>query len=431
MISKSRLFLAVPTAIAVALVVLVGEQAVRNYGGAEGLVLANGQVFGGDYLAFYVGGRLFKEDRRRLYDLERQRAYREMVLGPAAPALKGELPFVYPPLVAAALSPLAKLSFQRSFWVWITLGSAASILALACLLRISGANRVTSLPLFVLFALGFVPYSLNAMLGGQITWVGILILTTLSWAILGKKDFLGGMVMGLTYYKPPLFLLLLLVLCLSRGRRFIMGFLTMALVLVSLTFLLFGPEGWADYLSTVSRYTYGQEITAGTQLPPSEGMGLVGLGVTLFTSLWTTVLVLAVPFLFILWVATEKLRSSADPEVLLGLMLSIAASLAFSLQIIKYDLALLLVPMILGLAWYGRNRSLSRILFLLPFLGFFFEFPFRQVPALGRQVNAASFLFLALLGTLVWANSRSRQGSGMPEPSYPTGVGGHDQGGAA
>lgn len=409
MISKSRVFLTLSATIAIALIILSGEQVIKNYHTSQGMVLANGQILGGDYLAFYVGGRLFREDRDRLYDLEYQAEYREDFLGPNADALGGDLPFVYPPLVAAALSPLAKLPFHHSYWVWISLGFALSILCLIVLFRASGADQVISLPLFVIFVVGYIPFSLNATFGGQITWFGILLLATLSWAIIKKRDFWGGMVMGMTYYKPPLYLLLLLVLSISRGRRFISGFLTAAVILMSLTFLLFGYEGLVDYLSTASRYTYGQEIAAGTQLPPSEGMGLVGLGFTFLRSLKSTLLILAFPFLLLGWFASRKLKGPRNSDVLLGLSLAITASTAFSVQIIKYDLALLLIPMVLGLGWYSAEKGPRKLLVLLPFLGFYFEFAFRGFEVLGKPTNAAPFLFLAVLGTLAWASQQPRE----------------------
>ncbi|MBT8397447.1 MAG: DUF2029 domain-containing protein, partial [Gemmatimonadetes bacterium] len=79
-------------------------------------------------------------------------------------------------------------------------------------------------PLILLYSLGFVPFSLNTLLGGQISWLGLAIFAMVGTAISNRKPFLAGLVMSLSYYKPPLFLLLLIVLLLSQGRRFFWGF---------------------------------------------------------------------------------------------------------------------------------------------------------------------------------------------------------------
>jgi hypothetical protein len=402
--SRKLVVLALAIGLSLGLIILISEQAVRNYPSADGISLSTGQLLGGDFVAFYIGGRLFDSDRGRLYDLEYQREFRTELFGPAAKSMSigGELPFVYPPLVAALICPFSRLPFQRAFLLWTLFGLTATVSSLILLMRSSGASEVLPTPLLLLFCFAFLPFSMNTLLGGQISWLGVAILAIMSTAILRERDYLAGLVMSLSYYKPPLFLLLLIVLSLAKGRRFILGFLSGATLLVGGTFLLVGADGVLSFLTTASRYVYGQEILPGVELPPAQGMGLVGLSVSLFSSMTITLAVLALPFLGLVWVGLRLEKAQEDSNRLFGIILCITASLAFSAQIIKYDLALLMVPMLLGVAWCGAGQNPKKTIILLPLFGFYFEFPFRQTSIGGSVFNASSFLFVVLLGLLTW-----------------------------
>jgi hypothetical protein len=157
------------------------------------------------------------------------------------------------------------------------------------------------------------------------------------------------------------------------------------------------------YLATASRYTYGQDLLDGTTLLPSYGMGLVGLAYSLFSSMRATLLALALPFTAVVLAGVGMVRSRREDQLLLGLLFSISGSAAFSLQLGNYDLAVLLVPMVLGLAWFGRTWDPTRALLLLPLIGFYFEFPFRSISMGDHTLNGSSFLFLAALGFLGWS----------------------------
>jgi hypothetical protein len=404
--SGRRVLLAVAIGISAGLIILVAEQAIRNYPSPDGVSLADGTLLGGDFVAFYVGGRLFDVDRSRLYDLEYQREFRIELLGLAGGAPEAELPFVYPPLIAALATPISRLPFQQAFLLWTLLGLMVSVSSLLLLMRSSGATEVLPLPLLLLFSFGFVPFSMNTVLGGQASWLGMAILAAVSIAILRERDYLAGVAMSLSYYKPPLFLFLFIVLALARGRRFVLGFLSGAVFLMAVTVLLVGTGGLFGFLDAASRYVYGQEVYLGMEVPQGEGMGLAALGLSLTSSLPITLASLALPFFGLVWLGYRLLRSREASETLFGLTLSITASLGLSVYILKYDLALLLIPMVLGVAWYGRGGDSRKAATLVPFAGFYFEFVFRQVPLGGGVLNASPFVFTLLLGVLGWQGWR-------------------------
>ncbi len=417
-----RLLLAIAIGAAAALSLLVAELAVRNYPSEDGVTLSDGQLLGGDFVAFYVGGRLFRENRPRLYDLDYQREFRLELFGPAASTPEAELPFFYPPLVAALVSPISRLPFQTAFLIWALLGLLVSFSSLIVLIRVSGASGVLPLPLLLLFGCGFVPFSMNTVLGGQASWMGLAMLSLTCAALLRDRDFLAGAAFSLSYYKPPLFFLLLCVLCVARGWRFLLGFALGACFLLGATILFVGPEGVLGFLSAASQLLHGQEVYPGLVAPRGQAMGLFAIGVTYSFSILTTLAFLSVPILAAFLVGYKLLKAQKRSDRVFGLLLSITASLAFSPYILKYDLALLLVPMVMGVAWYGRRTSSERIIPLLPFILFYFEFPFREISVGGVVLNLSSFLFLVLLGVLVWKGWRlAREGPPVDRP--PTGRG--------
>jgi hypothetical protein len=73
-----------------------------------------GPAAGVDYLALYTAGELFREAPERLHDLGAQRAAQRAIVGADASATD-MLPFPYPAYVAAAMAPIGRLGFARSY----------------------------------------------------------------------------------------------------------------------------------------------------------------------------------------------------------------------------------------------------------------------------------------------------------------------------
>jgi hypothetical protein len=409
--SPSRVLVALAIGLAlssVALAILAVTNAPRDGGYAR----ADEVILGGDFFAFYMGGRLFVDDRSRLYDLAYQRDYRDELLGEEADALGGEMPFVYPPAVAAMLSPLSRLPFAQAYLVWVLVGLVVSVSSLVWLARASGASRVIPLPVLLLAAFAFFPYGAQTFHGGQASWIGVSILAGTMAALLRDRDLLAGAILSLSYYKPPLFAFLLLVLLVARGRRLLIGFLVGAAVLVAGTLLADGVDGSRRFLETVSRYVYGRELLPGWELSTAEGMGLWALLVNVFDSIFVALVVLVAAMLVVGVLCVRLLRSGDEATQLYGLMLVSAATVAFSVQVLKYDLALLLVPMALAVAWAAATDAAKPSWLFVPYLAFYVEFPFRRIELAGDEYNLSSVLFAVLLVILSWrgrALLRSRE----------------------
>ena len=119
----------------------------------DGLVLANDTIVGGDFVAYWLGGHIYTRDPSSLYDLDNQLIVRKDLLGEADEAIGGDLPFVYPPLVAVLMAPLSRLSLPDAYYLFTAVGTFATIASLLVLVRQLGLLRwwtiVAILPLTI------------------------------------------------------------------------------------------------------------------------------------------------------------------------------------------------------------------------------------------------------------------------------------------
>jgi len=64
----------------------------------KGILLENGSVLGGDFIAFYTGGKCFLENPNRTYDTAFQNSVRDQIFSETGESYHRVLPFVYPPV---------------------------------------------------------------------------------------------------------------------------------------------------------------------------------------------------------------------------------------------------------------------------------------------------------------------------------------------
>lgn len=379
----------------------------------DGYRMRNGDLLGGDFIAFYTAGKLYRLHPDRLYDLGFQGEFRDALLGPASPVLEGELPFVYPPLVAAALSLLAGLPFAMAFMLAAILAVTSGILATWLVSTAVGFRAPPERALVLLALLGFVPFSVNTVLGGQLSWVGMIVVGGVFWALQAGRPVLAGLAMSLSYYKPPLFLFALVVLALTQGRRFIGGFALGAATLVSATVAAVGVSGLLDFLRVASRYVYGQELMQGVELPPGSGAGVHGLLTVLADgNAPLAVAVLAAFFLVsaAVLVHTGRDLASEDAETrALWLAAVWVTSVGLSLQCIRYDLALLVVPTIALVRLQGRFAAVTRVLLVGVLAALYLEFLVRKTVVWGYTMNLSSVLLLILIPICLMTVLRRRR----------------------
>jgi len=318
----------------------------RNYGATKGNELPNRREVGGDFVAFYVAGKLALEDPSHLYDFARQSAEeKEQFIG--TEVALGALPFVYPPLIALLFSCFSGLTLLNAYLCWA--GISIAFFICAVLVALSNPKReLREIGALTIIAFAFVPFILDCLGSGQTSCLGLLIFAGIATAQEKRAYFLAGLILGLGYYKPPLFVFFSLTTIVAGNWRMICGALTSGIALLIGTVLWFGRQNFFTYISAARHYSYGQELASGTHLPTSRGLGLyailnehLGAGTPTANLLFAVILLLALSLPRIL------ARTRFEQNERLALAAQISLSLFFSLQMVVYDLTILIVPFIL------------------------------------------------------------------------------------
>jgi hypothetical protein len=352
-------------------------------------------------VTFYIAGKIFTENREALYDLALQKSIREKFLSEQGVSYFPELPFVYPILVAALFSFYAKLGFIAGFFAWSFTCLMVSGSIFFVLLKELGLLSIRRLPLVIFAMLVFAPYGLNTIIGGHLSAFGIAIFSAVFIALNRRCFGLAGFLLSFSYYKPPIFLFALVSLVLSLPLQFTSGFIIGALFLIGLSLIVGGFSGLVAYVATASRYLYGQELLPGIELPPNQGAGIFGALVQLFPSVTYAGITLGFMFFILLGIVVSiSHRSKLDGNISILYALICASSVGLSVQCIRYDLAMLLIPFAIILATFPRLNKYYRSGFILIIGVFYLEFCFRDIPILNGSFNLSSALFVALVSLL-------------------------------
>jgi Glycosyltransferase family 87 len=199
-----------------------------------------------DFVTFYAQAKLFWQEPRSLYDLDRQLAHQKTV----APTER-VLPFVYPPITAALMAPLALLSFPAAFLL-VTILNLLLILASLRLLttRLSlTADQSHWLLLFALCNFG----AQAVVFYGQTSAIILYCLTRHVLAEKRSQDAEAGFWAGLLSVKPQYLPIPHLVFLLTgKWRGFLIG-AAISGTLIAGAFLLVGIETSKQYFDLARR----------------------------------------------------------------------------------------------------------------------------------------------------------------------------------
>jgi hypothetical protein len=217
---------------------------------------AFGTNLGADYGEFHAVGQLLNRyPADRLYDLRLQ----DELLHRTLPSMPEDehLPFVYPPFVAAAFRPLARLPLAPSFAAWLVISAAAYAGSVALVLRGSEAWSEQERSTAWLLALSFEPFALECSLGGQLSAMGCLAVASALALRREGQRFGCGLALSALLYKPTLALLILPLLLVGRRWRELAGFAAGVATLGWLSLVVAGPTACLDFVGLMASYGRG------------------------------------------------------------------------------------------------------------------------------------------------------------------------------
>jgi hypothetical protein len=392
---------------------------------SDGYKLANGELAGGDFAAFYQAGRMVWSDPGRLYDFEffmaRQQEFHRLhgVQG-------GLLLFAYPPLVALLFSGLSRLSFMQAYLSWTCVSLCLFFASIVMTLRSisAGWNEIFA----ACFAgLAFYVFSISCLMAGQTSAIGAVIFSAVFVLLSRRRDFAAGLVLAFAYYKPPLFAGLVLVFLFARSWRVLSGFTLGGVLLLAATLLGVGGHTFAYYISQASHYRYGQTVVAGGSLPLDKGVGLLaaaeGLRVLPGTPAQLVLAALTIAGAFYLGRLWRGARDQmgldhriATEELLISYTLLVSFSLLVSFQMLIYDLSIL-YPLGAGSLYVllrRQRRSTAFVVLILATVGLYFESPIRSVSVASVVLKGTTALWI------VWTVSLALMLRDVrPDPGWP------------
>src|SRR6266498_153538 len=207
----------------------------------------SGAPFGGDFVEFYTAGKILNEyGSHRLYDFQLQDDLTREFL-PSGLAI----PFVTPPYVAILFSPLAYLPLRLAYLTWILISIALYIGAITLALRLELLPRGITF----LVCLGFPPFFMLVIAGGQISAIGCFIFALWLYLMRRQRKLSAGAVLGLLLYKPTLVVFLLPALLFGRQFRTLIGFTAVSGLLIMLSIWMIGPAGLIRYLAILREFS--------------------------------------------------------------------------------------------------------------------------------------------------------------------------------
>jgi Glycosyltransferase family 87 len=311
---------------------------------------------GTDFPEFYAAARVVKAGLgHRLYDPLIQQQFQIQYTGRIGTY------FNHPPFEALFYLPFAAAPPQRAYVLWSLL-NLGLLIAIARLLQHYAFTPVGWQVLLALF-LVFAPVLLN-LLQGQDS-VLLLFFVAMSFVALTRgNEFLAGCLLACGLFKFHLILPLALILAVNRTKRFLLGFLLLAVVLILISVAICGP----GFLVAYPRFLSGLPNLPFSGIHPRQMANVRGLAALLIpgsrSGLMLTIAASLLMFSFALRrsiVARKQSQAAALVFANAGLV-----SVLVSYHLSPHDLSLLLVPMAIIstyiLATHQTSKRLRMIL---------------------------------------------------------------------
>lgn len=385
----------------------VSFEAYKNFSNTDGVIFQNKKTIGGDYLAFFTGGNLFKNDRIKLYSRDAQHNFQENLINKPEHET-GFLPFVYPPLVAYLFSLISSYPLITSYIIWASLSFIMYLGAVIILLREFKLNK----KLFyasIIIAIGLPSFLLKTIFGGQSGAIGVLLCSLLFISLKNKKFTLSGILSALFYYKPPLFILLTISSFFKGRRKYLFGFIGMGASLILLSLYIVPSSVIEDYINVSISHSYGGTQHKEVVSVPHKGAGIFAL-INSYNLISKNLQHLSLLLFYILLsILFYKFRNNINTDKIF-FSLTLTSSLYFSIHILDYDLCILIIPLILTLTTLYKENLIKELNLGLLFLAIYqldLTIPYIQFEK--HSLSAYSIINGFFLVYLFWVYYRYRR----------------------
>lgn len=310
-----------------------------------------------DFTIFFTAGKILRE--RHGADLYDPRIQQEIQaeFSSDADTRKGPLPYIHPPYEALLFVPLTLLPYRAAFIVWECLNLA--MLFVICVLLRNSLSSFANIHVWQLFVLclAFFPVLANFHQGQDA--ILLLLLVVIAFRCLEREEnFLAGCWLGLGIFKYHLILPLALVLAVWKGRKLLLGLVSVAAAVGIVSLGIVGWHGVLQYPGYAWRVV-SQPIFGGLpfrRLP--NLLGLIG-GWPLMERASVLRQVLVASVSIVLLVVTvlmrDKKRDGKSFRLCFSCALIMAVLLGYSTN--TYDLCLLILALALSADYWMTTAS--------------------------------------------------------------------------
>jgi hypothetical protein len=318
----------------------------------DGTTLAVGR----DFLNFWMYGRAAgNSDPGQFYDLA---AYHTAIRDLLGMEFSGQN-WSYPPSVMLLAAPFGQLGYLTALACWTLIGVAAFIAV--------GRKHVSDWRILIPVMLS--PAALFCLISGQSSFL-VAAMTIAIFALLDRKPYAAGMLIGLLSIKPQLGILFPFMLMASGRWRVFIAAAATAVALVGITAALFGEQVWIDFVVKglpVQGLVLADPDRIATPFFPTVYMNLRGLDLGTTAAMSVQAVFSALAVAAVIW--AFRFRKRADPADMMALFL--ACSVAASPYLLAYDLLPLTFAAVVLLAG-GRldapGRRLVQLVYWTPAL---------------------------------------------------------------
>jgi hypothetical protein len=285
----------------------------------DGSTLAVGR----DFLNLWMYGRAAANaDPGQFYDLA---VYHSAIRDLFGMEFSGQN-WSYPPSIMLLAAPFGQLGYLTALACWTLIGVAVFIAV--------GRKHVSDWRILIPVMLS--PAALFCLISGQSSFLATALMIAV-FALLDRKPYAAGVLIGLLSIKPQLGILFPFMLMASGRWRVFIAAAATTLALVGITAALFGQQVWIDFVAKglpVQGLVLADPDRIATPFYPTVFMNLRGLdlGTTAAMSVQAVFAVFAVAA--VIW--AFRFRTHADPAMMLALFL--ACSVTASPYLLAYDL---------------------------------------------------------------------------------------------